>query len=98
MDEQPLPLELTFDDRTEYLYARARAFKTNLATAELYLKQIAEKCAELGRDKLLIYRDITDVLETSSMYKLASHLPAVLPELCRYPVRIPCCVGSSRRD
>jgi hypothetical protein len=78
-NDELLPLELTFEERPGYLYARATALRTNLATAEHYLMRIAERCHEIKCDKVLIYRDIADVLETASMYKVASHVPAALP-------------------
>lgn len=78
-NDELLPLELTFEERPGYLYARATALRTNRATAEHHLARIAERCRELGCDKLLVYRDIADVLETASMYAVASHLPVVLP-------------------
>ena len=79
MDDQVLPLTLTFENRPGYLYAHAKAMHTNRATAEYYLDQIAKKCAEVGCHRLMIFRDITQHLEIASMFPVASRLPTVLP-------------------
>jgi hypothetical protein len=73
-----LPLEIAFEERPGYLYVRVSAMHTNQATAEHYLERIAEKCAEVSADKLLIFRDITDSLDIPAMYWVATRMADVL--------------------
>jgi hypothetical protein len=79
MDEDTGLVKLTFEDRGEYLYVRATGMHTDHATADRSLTVIAAKCKELGSTKLLIYRDITQVIEIAAMFQVASRLPQELP-------------------
>ena len=54
----PIPFELTFDNRREYLYARVTAPDINDVTALEYLAEIADKCAAVRCKRILIDRRI----------------------------------------
>lgn len=78
-DEAVLPITLIFEERPGYLYVRATGMHTNRATAEHSLKLIAARCKELESTRLLIYRDITQVVAIGPMFQVAMQLPAELP-------------------
>jgi hypothetical protein len=79
MDEDSQLVSLAFEERPEYLYVRATGMHTNQATAERSLMEIAAKVKETGAKRLLIYRDITQVIEIAAMFQVAMQLPKALP-------------------
>jgi hypothetical protein len=78
MSEPGKPYQLTFDERTNYLYAHVSAPAIDEEMARAYLGEIAAKCHELETKRLMIYRDIPAVLDTTAMYFAASHVRSVL--------------------
>ena len=79
MQEDVGLVKLTFEDRGEYLYVRATGMHTDHSTADRSLTRIGERCRALGCTKVLIYRDITQVIEIAAMFQVASRLPQELP-------------------
>jgi hypothetical protein len=77
----PTDYELTFEQRTGYLYAHVRAVTIDERISEAYQKEIAAKCDELTIQKLMIYRDIPNALSTTSAYFAANRLLKLLPNI-----------------
>lgn len=59
---------LGFEKRDGYLYARVQADFMDLDTAKTYLREIADRVASDGYDKLLLERDIPTMLGPGSLY------------------------------
>ena len=59
---------LHFEDREQYLFARVRAEDLDLATAKLYLGEVAKKVRSGGYDRLLLERDVPTMLGPGSLY------------------------------
>ena len=70
--------KLTFEERPGYLYVSVKADTINEEMAHAYLGEIAAKCRELETERLMVYRDIPAVLDTTAMYFAASHVRSVL--------------------
>jgi hypothetical protein len=78
MSETPANYQLTFEERPEYLYAEVKAESIDEKMARSYLDEIADRCRDLGAERLMIYRDIPAVLDATAMYFTVSHLREVL--------------------
>jgi hypothetical protein len=62
------PYELTFEQRSFYLYARVAAVTIDRESASAYLLDVAVKCEELSSDRLLLERDIPAMLSISDLF------------------------------
>lgn len=72
MDEQPPPTyTLTLDERPGYLYAHVKAPIITEEIAMGYLKEVAARCVELGSERLLIHRDIPEMLPDGALFFVA---------------------------
>ena len=60
---------LTWDERLGYLYAHLWSHQMTAEIAFEYLREAAEKCKELGYDKLLIYRDVPVMLPDADLFE-----------------------------
>jgi len=59
---------LTFDNRSEYLYAHLKADKISVAIIRDYVTKIVAKSAETGKDRILLHRDIPIVLTEADVF------------------------------
>jgi hypothetical protein len=64
--------ELSFENRPAYLYAKVRAQHVDEDTARSYLSEIAEHCRGSHCSRLMIYRDIPEVLHGGALFFVAS--------------------------
>ena len=71
MSEIDKPYTLTFEERDDYLYIRVQADSLTRREAFRYLREVADKCCELGSDRILIERDIMTVFPRADTYFLA---------------------------
>lgn len=78
MSEAERQYELTFEERPGYLYAHVKAPSIDEALARAYLDEIADKCSETRSRRLMIYREIPAVLNTTTMYFAATHVGKIL--------------------
>lgn len=62
-----MPYLLTFEPRSGYLYAKVLAETMTRETALKYLREVADKCAELKCDRLLIDRDVRAMLSPEDL-------------------------------
>ena len=62
-----MPYLLTFEERAGYLYAKILAETMTRELALRYLKEIADKCTELGYDRVLIDRDVRAMLSPEDL-------------------------------
>lgn len=60
--------ELDLEPREGYLYARVRAEGITTAMADEYLGKIAEKCAELQVQRLMLVREIPNVMRNADLF------------------------------
>ncbi len=70
--------ELSFENRPAYLYAKVRAQHVDEDTARSYLSEIAEHCRRSHYSRLMIYRDIPEVLHGGALFFVAADLQAML--------------------
>jgi len=63
------PYELTFEVRPEYLHARIAARKIDRTTALDCLAEIAVKCAQTRRKKVLLERDIDTMMASRELFE-----------------------------
>jgi hypothetical protein len=62
------PFELTFEDRTSYLYARVNAETIDRPNALKYLKEVADRCNDTGCERLMLCRDIPVMLSDADLF------------------------------
>ena len=72
------PYELTFEERPDYLYASVRSKHVDEATARAYLTEIAEHCHSSHYHRLMVYRDIPEVLHGGALFFAAAEFQALL--------------------
>ena len=70
-DPDKPPYTLIFEERANYLYARIEAASLTRRDALRYIREVADKTAELGCDRVLIERDIATVFARADTYFLA---------------------------
>jgi hypothetical protein len=68
MDNADQGYELSFEERSDYLYAHVRAEHVMVETVIEYLNKMADKCGELGYNRLMIDRDVPVTLSTVDMF------------------------------
>jgi hypothetical protein len=72
MTDLTRPYELTFEARPQYLYAQVKADTITEQIAAGYLREVADKCRELECDRLLLHRDIPEMLATGTLFFVAA--------------------------
>lgn len=60
--------QLTFTDRSEYLYVELKASTISVKIIEQYVSEIIAKSSETGKDRILLYRDIPEILSGGEVY------------------------------
>src|SRR5436190_13346169 len=70
-DENTKPYQLRFESREGYLYAGVMCGKLTAADKAAYLKEIANKCAEVDCNGVLIDRSVAESVPEGSLYPVA---------------------------
>ena len=70
---------LEMEDRGEYLYVLAGGDKLTPKISAQYWNEIAEKCFELERMKILIEKDFVESVTPAEMLQMAEYLGQLLP-------------------
>ena len=78
MEAENKPYELTFEPREQYLFVRIQAETINRAIALRYLNEIAEKCAELKLDRIMLERLIPATMSNTDTFFVVGDLPQIL--------------------
>ena len=68
MEPTPIPYELSFEPRDEYLYVNVRSETINAEIAVAYLTEVAAKCDELSCRRLIIERDVPVMLRAGDLF------------------------------
>lgn len=68
------PYDLAFEVRENYLYAVVSGEHDNFEISSAYWREIGEKVAELGMDKVLIVEDIAEQSPLVDVYNLSAQL------------------------
>ncbi len=74
-----LGYDLEMEDRGEYLWALVGGLKLTAEISAAYWNEIAEKCFELGKMKVLIEKNFVNSVGPEDMVKMATHLGKLLP-------------------
>jgi hypothetical protein len=72
------PYQIDLQDRGEYLYARVAGEKLSATISAAYWNEIAEKCFELGRNKILIEKEFKSSVSAAEMLEMSSYLGQLL--------------------
>lgn len=67
------------EDRGEYLWVLVRGEKVTAPIAAAYWNEIADRCFELDRDKVLIEKDFKQTVGPDEMILMAEHVGNLLP-------------------
>ena len=78
MDRKDKPYVLTFEPREGYLFARIEAETINRKIALQYLNELAEKCAELKLDRIMLERMIPATMSNTDTFFVVGDLPQIL--------------------
>jgi hypothetical protein len=68
---------IEFVDRTDYLYAYVSGDKHKLDIVRQYWREIADECRRTKCSKLLIVKNIKEVISKTDMYQIASEVPSM---------------------
>ena len=71
--------QLTIEKRPDYLYARIEATLINRDMVMAYLDEIADKCKRSEYDRLMIDRDIPEMLDDTAIYFIANEFIEKIP-------------------
>ena len=72
--------ELIFEKRLNYLYAHVRAEKVTSESVLEYLSKIAERCDEMGFDRVMLYREIPAMLSDGMLFFVAGKFRQMIGE------------------
>jgi hypothetical protein len=72
MDDPTTGYELTFEERPGYLYVRIQASAITEEIAKNYLREIAARCVETGCERLMLYRDIPEMLADAPLFFISA--------------------------
>lgn len=64
--------ELFLEDRPHYLYALVKADAISPEIAMAYIEQITERLESVGYERLLLHRDIPDMLPDGQLFMVAA--------------------------
>lgn len=70
---------MEIEDRGEYLWALVGGEKLTAAISAAYWTEIAEKCDELGLNKILIEKNFRESVGPAEMLEMADNLGRLLP-------------------
>src|SRR5436189_6478425 len=68
------PVELTFETRDDYLYARAKGETTALELEQQCHNELAGKCHEVKAGRLMLVRDIPVALQSFDIFEMAKSI------------------------
>lgn len=72
------PYTISLEDRGSYLYALVGGELLTPDIAKMYWDEIAEKCAELNKSKLLIEKDFPKHVSAPEMLEMSVYLGKIL--------------------
>lgn len=78
MPDSDKPYELRLEERPGYLYAHIKAPTVTEQIAMSYLREVAERCASLQYKRLLVHRDIPDMLPTGTLHHVAAEFQQMI--------------------
>jgi hypothetical protein len=76
-DEKPYSIEM--EDRGEYLWVLVGGEQLTAPISAAYWREIAEKCFELDRQKILIEKNFAKSVGPAEMLEMAENLGRLLP-------------------
>ena len=62
------PYRITFTEYTEYLYVDLKGDEVSTEIIRDYISDVVAKCEELGKDKILLHRDIPAILSEGEVF------------------------------
>jgi hypothetical protein len=68
------PYKITIEDRGDYVYVLVGGEQLTAFIAAAYWNEIAEKCFELEKNKILIEKDFEESVSAAEMLQMSSHL------------------------
>lgn len=77
--ETEMPYNIEIEDRGDYLYVLVGGEKLTADIAESYWREIAGKCGELNRKKILIEKNFMESVGPAEMIRMSSYLGELLP-------------------
>src|SRR5687768_5550376 len=72
--------QIEMEDRGEYLWVLVGGDQLTAQMSATYWNEIAEKCFELDKSKILIEKDFNKSVGPAEMLEMATHLGQLLPE------------------
>jgi len=76
-EEKPYTIEI--EDRGEYLWVLVGGKELTSQISAAYWNDIAEKCFELGKEKILIEKEFEESVGPAEMLEMAENLGRLLP-------------------
>lgn len=73
------PYWIKLEDRGEYLYVLVGGGKLTAAISAQYWREIADKCRELKKDKIMIEKDFVETVSPPEMLQMGENLGRLLP-------------------
>jgi hypothetical protein len=73
------PYEIDLQDRGEYLYVLVGGEKLSPQISAAYWNEIAQKCFELGKHKILIEKEFKESVSAAEMVQMSAYLGQLLP-------------------
>jgi len=74
MEAPRTPYELTFEERPRYFYAHIKAAEMDYDAAQDYLLEVAKEVDRLGQKRLMIDRDVPEVMARGQLFFTAANL------------------------
>ena len=72
------PYIISLEDRGEYLYALVSGKRLSAEIAKMYWKEIAEKCSQTDKSKILIEKDFPKHVSAPEMLEMGLYLGSIL--------------------
>jgi hypothetical protein len=76
--KEDTPYNIKLEDCGEYLYALVGGERLSAEIAKMYWDEIAEKCTELGKSKILIEKDFPKHVSPPEMLEMGVYLGSIL--------------------
>lgn len=74
-DSDSNPYQITFEDRTRYLYVYVTGEHDSYEISRRYWQEVADKCSRENCSRVLIEEDIPEMVSMAEVFKLASEIP-----------------------
>jgi len=75
------PYTIEMEDRDDYLWVLVGGKELTAEISAQYWREIADQCAQLGRDKVLIEKNFEQSVGPEDMIRMADNLSKVLPHI-----------------